>query len=235
MKKIINNKRYDTEKAKKVAEYDGGGARSDFNYFHEDLFKKRTGEFFLYGWGNAASPYREEVALNSWRGGEKIVPLTIDQAKEWTERTQDGDKYELIFGVVDEDDEKAVTTISLPQATFKKLKEMAADHKMSMSAVIEGLVDTEYDKEGEIRMRKTMYCLVETEGADEWVTWYETEKEAREAAEYSIDHKDKYTLKKTEMYIGKRTGEFVKTEHGWDVPDGTEDAGDVDDVVWENK
>lgn len=32
-------------------------------------------------------------------------------------------------------------------------------------------------------MRKEMYCLVEAEGADEWVIWYDTEKDA----EYSGD------------------------------------------------
>lgn len=146
MKKIINNKRYDTEKAKKVAEYDSDAARSDFNYYHEDLYQKRTGEFFLYGQGNAASKYADRAFPDGWTSGEKITPLTIDQAKEWAERTQDADIYESIFGVVDDDDGKAVTTISIPQSSMKKLKEMASDYKMSMSAVVEGLVDAEYDK-----------------------------------------------------------------------------------------
>ena len=183
MKKIINNKRYDTEKAKKVAEYDSDAARSDFNYYHEDLYQKRTGEFFLYGQGNAASKYADRAFPDGWTSGEKITPLTIDQAKEWAERTQDADIYESIFGVVDDDDGKAVTTISIPQSSMKKLKEMASDYKMSMSAVVEGLVDAEYDKKEQIRMRKEMYCLVEAEGADEWVIWYDTEKDA----EYSGD------------------------------------------------
>lgn len=146
MKKIINNRRYDTEKARKLAETDGGGAVNDFRYYDEVLYQKRTGEFFLYGKGGPASKYRQEVALNEWRGGEKITPITIDEAKEWTERTQDGDTYESIFGEVDEDGENAITTFSLPQSTVKKLREIAADHGLSMSAVIVGLVDAEYDK-----------------------------------------------------------------------------------------
>lgn len=146
MEKIINGRRYDTNTAKKVAEYDGGGARNDFSYYHEDLYQKRTGEFFIYGWGNAGSPYSEEVVLNEWSSGEKITPLTIDDAKEWTERTQDADTYESIFGEVDEDDGKTVTTIYLSQSAVKKLKEIATGHGLSMSAVIEGLIDAEYDK-----------------------------------------------------------------------------------------
>lgn len=154
MKKIINNKRYDTEKAKKVAEYDNDTARSDFNFYHEDLYQKRTGEFFLYGQGNAASKYAERAFPDGWQSGEKIVPLTVDEAKEWAERTQDADTYESIFGVVEDGDEKAVTTISISQSSIKKLKEMASDYKISMSAVVEGLVDAEYDKKGEISLSK---------------------------------------------------------------------------------
>ena len=161
MKKIINNKRYDTDTAKKVAEYDSDAARSDFNYYHEDLYQKRTGEFFLYSQGNAALKYSELDFLtfsrafpDGWQSGEKIIPLTVDEAREWAERTQDADTtekiilcaYESIFGVVDEDDSKTVTTISLSKSTLKKLKEIAADYKISKSAVVEGLVDSEYDK-----------------------------------------------------------------------------------------
>ena len=150
MKKIINNKRYDTNTAKKVAEYDSDAARSDFNYYHEDLYQKRTGEFFLYGQGNAASKYADRAFPDGWTSGEKITPLTIDQAKDWAERTQDADTYESIFGVVDEDDSKTVTTISLSRSTLKKLKEIAADYKISRSAVVEGLVDSEYDKSWDV-------------------------------------------------------------------------------------
>ena len=146
MKKIINNKRYDTNTAKKVAEYDNDTARSDFNFYHEDLYQKRTGEFFLYGQGNAASKYAERAFPDGWQSGEKIIPITVDEAREWAERTQDADTYESIFGVVDEDSEKAVTTICISQSAVKKLKEMASDYKISMSAVVEGLIDAEYDK-----------------------------------------------------------------------------------------
>ena len=159
MKKIINNKRYDTDTAKKVAEYDSDAARSDFNYYHEDLYQKRTGEFFLYVQGNATSKYLDfplavRAFPDGWQSGEKIVPLTVDEAKDWAERTQDADTtekiilcaYESVFGVVDEDDSKTVTTISLSKSTLKKLKEIAADYKISKSAVVECLVNSEYDK-----------------------------------------------------------------------------------------
>lgn len=52
MKKIINGKKYDTETAKEVAckawYYYG-----DLNFVIEKLYKKKTGEFFLYAAGGA--------------------------------------------------------------------------------------------------------------------------------------------------------------------------------------
>ena len=84
MKKIINGKRYDTE----TAEFCGSreyGYPGDFDHVSEELYQKRTGEFFLYGEGGPNLKYREEISMNSWSGGEKIIPLTDDEAKEWAE------------------------------------------------------------------------------------------------------------------------------------------------------
>ena len=48
MKKIINGKKYDTETATSVGEYSSNYACSDYKYYDETLYKKKTGEFFLY-------------------------------------------------------------------------------------------------------------------------------------------------------------------------------------------
>ena len=57
MKKIIKGKVYDTDTAQKVAEYSNNYPRSDLHFYEEELYRKKTGEFFLYGSGNAASKY----------------------------------------------------------------------------------------------------------------------------------------------------------------------------------
>lgn len=46
MKKIINGKKYDTSTAKYLGEYDFG-YQSSFNWYREELYEKKTGEFFL--------------------------------------------------------------------------------------------------------------------------------------------------------------------------------------------
>ena len=59
MKKIINGKMYNTETAKEIGSWNNGRYRSDFYYVGETLYKKKTGELFVFGEGGAASRYAE--------------------------------------------------------------------------------------------------------------------------------------------------------------------------------
>jgi len=140
MKKIINGKRYDTDTAEKVAAAYSRLARNDFGYWEEELYRKRTGEFFLYGWGNAASRYSVSAGLNSWSGGEKIIPLTIEEAQEWAEKNLDGDEYEEIFGEVIETDEKKTVALSMNVGAIEVLKRKASAAKMPLSVYVEQLI-----------------------------------------------------------------------------------------------
>lgn len=134
MKKIIGGKRYDTEKAT-LCGSDSFSNPSDFNYWSEELYQKRTGEFFLHGKGGAMTQYAERVELNSWRGGEKLVPLTYDEAKAWTEKHLDADTYEKLFGVV-EDLDKITMSVSVPAAVADMLRKEAAKTGKTVSEII---------------------------------------------------------------------------------------------------
>ena len=100
MKKIINGKKYHTDTAKMLAS--NGNGRSDFSRCYEELYQKKTGEFFLYGYGGPMSKYSRLIENNWYGGGEDITPLTEAEAKEWAERHCTVDEYEEIFGEVDE-------------------------------------------------------------------------------------------------------------------------------------
>ncbi len=102
MKKIINGKMYNTETATEVGSWDNGCFYSDFHYCRETLYKKRTGEFFICGEGGAASCYAESCDGNSTCYGETIMPLSLQDAKEWVERKLDADTYVELFGEVEE-------------------------------------------------------------------------------------------------------------------------------------
>jgi len=126
MKKVINHKVYDTETAKKRGEHEPNPYRNDFSWYCETLYQKKTGEFFLHGDGNAASPY--------------IKPLTYEEAQKWAEKHLDGDEYIRIFGDPEENSEKGAINLYIRKDTSKKLKQAAAKAGVTVSEYIEGLI-----------------------------------------------------------------------------------------------
>ena len=101
MKKIIYNRMYNTETAECLADWDNGLSRRDFNYLDEYLYRKKTGEYFLYGIGGPNTWCSQPVG-EMFSGGEKIEPLTEQEAREWAERRLGADEYIEIFGEPEE-------------------------------------------------------------------------------------------------------------------------------------
>lgn len=135
MKKIINQKRYDTNTAEGVAFINNGLSFDDFNFWSETLYRKKTGEYFLYCMGGANSIY------GVWRGntgtaGEQIKPLTYEQAKSWAEEHLDGDEYEKIFGAIIENDDMVNMTFTLPQSTIEKLRRLSSQTGKTYGEII---------------------------------------------------------------------------------------------------
>lgn len=101
MKKIIDGRLYDTDTAKFVGSFDNGYEGNDFRYEAGNLYRKKTGEFFLHGWGGPMSSYAETYGTTT-TGGEVLRPLSIEDAKEWAEKHLSAEKYIKIFGEVEE-------------------------------------------------------------------------------------------------------------------------------------
>ena len=102
MRKIINKKMYDTDTAECVEEFENTPYKSNFHYYKKMLYRKKTGEFFLYGYGNGATSYRTEYIGGTCSSGEKIIPLTEEDAKEWVEAYGCVSTYIELFGEVEE-------------------------------------------------------------------------------------------------------------------------------------
>lgn len=100
MTKIINRKKYDTETACCIATNSKYTPR-DFKYYKEELYQKKNGEFFLHGIGGGLSKYASIIGPNMFDFGEKIIPLTDEEAKDWVEEYAPN-YYEDIFGEVEE-------------------------------------------------------------------------------------------------------------------------------------
>lgn len=101
MKKIINGKKYDTDSATIVCCYDNGYFSNDFNYCREELYRKKTGEFFIYGEGGANSIYSKSYG-KYYSGGSEIKPITEAEAKEFVAQYGSVEEYEELFGEVEE-------------------------------------------------------------------------------------------------------------------------------------
>lgn len=98
--KIINGKKYDTSTAQELAVYASRSNPTDFEYFEEVLYIKKTGEYFLVGMGNKDSLYSDE---NQESGkGVTIKPFTLEEARSWAEQRLDIETYEKLFGEVNE-------------------------------------------------------------------------------------------------------------------------------------
>lgn len=135
MKKVINGKAYDTKTAKEIAQWENEGSWRDFRHMEETLYQKRTGEFFIYGEGGPATKYAESEGENCWTGGSKIIPLSWEAARKWAEEHLDADKYAEIFEV-EEDDEKTIFSISIPNAVAERARLEAAKAGISLSGYI---------------------------------------------------------------------------------------------------
>lgn len=133
MKRIINGKRYDTDTAQFIKTYSSGLSISDFRYYDESLYLKKTGEFFLYATGNGASEYAGKYG--DLRGpGEKIVPLTLDEARAWVEKIEDPDLYEELFDV--EEESNIAFSLLLPENLYKMLDDKSVEDGITKKDVV---------------------------------------------------------------------------------------------------
>lgn len=101
MKQIIHGKLYNTDTASKLAEDTNDYYPNDFRYCCEALYRKKNGEYFLYGEGGASSPYAQRCAAG-YSEGCGIQPLSEEDAKAWGEEHLDADEYIAYFGSVEE-------------------------------------------------------------------------------------------------------------------------------------
>lgn len=141
MRKIIDGRVYDTSTATHVAGYEENLRQS--SYIAEDLYRKRTGEYFLHGKGGAMSAYQTRVDSTTWTGGEAIIPISIDRARAWMEQHATDTEYETEFGEVVEDASTVVQAVSLRADLLERAKRHAAEKGESLSGLIARLLENE--------------------------------------------------------------------------------------------
>jgi hypothetical protein len=136
MKKIINNKVYDTDTARFIYHWDND-LPGDMNWCEEFLYQKKTGEYFIYGSGGAMSGWARSTGQNSWGAGEGIRPVTFEYARAWAKKNMPYGEYRKNFEVDDEEAGKVAIQIQLNSALRDRIKRIAAKRGVSVSQVIE--------------------------------------------------------------------------------------------------
>jgi len=102
MKKVISGQIYDTRTATFIHEDWNGLSTRDFSYCREQLYRKRTGEFFVHGDGGASTRWRTRHG-NAYYDGAGIRPLTNQQALQWAENhDMDTDEIIEVFDISEE-------------------------------------------------------------------------------------------------------------------------------------
>lgn len=141
MKKIIEGRVYNTETAKLLGEYTYSNRR-DFNYYSEELYRTKSGAYFIYGEGGPASRYSKQVEQNSWTGGREIKAMSPQGARAWAEEHLDADEYAEIFGEPDEaGDERVALNLTISASTKAKLERMREETGRSISQIVEDMIE----------------------------------------------------------------------------------------------
>lgn len=152
MKKIINGRRYDTSTATLIDYHminnisfdkvDKGNVESFKKYISEkrlldqrleNLYRKKTGEFFLYTLNVPMSRLAERKLYGIGKY-ENIIPLTVDEAKEWMEECSDAETYESVFEI--EDEGNIAFSLLIPENLYNKLKDKSEKAEKSMKDII---------------------------------------------------------------------------------------------------
>jgi len=138
MKKVIRGVLCDTATAKCLGETSYLDAR-DFAHWSEELYRTKSGKYFLYGEGGPASRYAVTIGQNEWSGGEKIQLLSRETAMEWAEEHLDGDEYIAAFG--DPEETEKAMSIVLPVASRERLETLKRETGMTFSEIIAKAID----------------------------------------------------------------------------------------------
>ncbi len=136
MKAIINGRRYDTDAAQKLGTFN---ANEDdrLTWVTEELYQKRTGEFFLAGEGGAMSRYAARTNWNHWKGGACIIPLEREEARQWAEQHLSADAYAQLFEVIPDDDAKPEALhVQLPPSLMAQVRRKAHERGLTLRDVV---------------------------------------------------------------------------------------------------
>lgn len=140
MNKVIRGKRYNTETAKLVGTCEANEPENSDFWEKEELYQKRSGEFFLIGQGGAQTQYARFSMGGESKPGIELRPIEPEEASDWAEEHLTADEYEALFGPVAEDGSRGRITLTLLNSTIDTVRREAQRRKMNFNEYLEKLI-----------------------------------------------------------------------------------------------
>ncbi|MBB3998402.1 hypothetical protein [Aureimonas pseudogalii] len=95
--KVVGGLRYDTAKAEEICRL-SKGRPGDWSTEETALYRTSKGAFFLAGEGGARSRWGKRVS-DGLTGGEGLIPVTVEEARDFAEENADAETVEAFFEV----------------------------------------------------------------------------------------------------------------------------------------
>lgn len=147
MNKVIRGKRYNTETAKLVGTWEANEPENSDFCEKEELYQKRSGEFFLIGQGGAQTQYARFSMGGESKPGIELRPIEPEEASDWAEEHLTADEYEALFGPVAEDGSRGRITLTLLNSTIDTVRREAQRRKMNFNEYLEKLIAQQMKEE----------------------------------------------------------------------------------------
>lgn len=144
MQTTIANRHYDTDTAKALGNWQRGYT-SDKGHISETLYVTEAGEYFLHGEGGPRSRYAQRVAPNTWGYGERIIPMTVEEAHDWAESHLTESAHDTAFKPEGELGNQTSITLKLRTATVEKLQKLAREQGVQPSELVDALLNGRLD------------------------------------------------------------------------------------------
>lgn len=143
MRKRVKNNVYDTTTAKKIACKRTSEHKLDLTYTEEDLYRKRTGEYFLDCFSSPYGKYGLKEQQTDTHH-HVITPLSFNDAKDWykdantySQEDAPNDIYEQEFGDTNNfSNKKHAKIYHLTENAIAKIARIAKEQGISQSDVI---------------------------------------------------------------------------------------------------
>ena len=131
--KLINGKRYDIDRANELIKWESKDVGQK-----EALYRKKTGELFLY--------IERSDDFISAESKSEYIPLDIENARKWVEKRFDKKTADKLFNIPEDKEKKKIISCTFSGSCLKKIQYLMEEYKETRSGLIERLVAKEYEK-----------------------------------------------------------------------------------------